>query len=113
MPSLSGIRFMEDGGGGGGEKSRSSSAAKEEAEEDEKEKAEEEGPCQPAGRPNRELHHERAVPALCFGWIAADAIPSSISLRCVSRYGPDPGHDQRVNHFFQRNREIASIRPHA
>ncbi|KYN28054.1 hypothetical protein ALC57_02490 [Trachymyrmex cornetzi] len=65
-------------------------AAVAEEEDEEEEEEEEEGPCQPACRPNR----ARSIgngPALCFGWIAADAIPSSILLRCVSRYGPGPG----------------------
>lgn len=57
-------------------------------EEDEEEK-EEEGPCQPTGR--TELHRESLVRLFVLAGIAADAIPSSISLRCVSRCGPDPG----------------------
>ncbi|TGZ52111.1 Uncharacterized protein DBV15_07709 [Temnothorax longispinosus] len=70
------------------EAAAAATAAAAEEKEDEEEK-EEEGGSLPTDRPNRELHQESG-PALCFGWIAADAIPSSISLRCVSRYGPDP-----------------------
>jgi len=62
----------------------------EEEDEEEKEEEEEEGPCQPASRP-AEPSSTESGPALCFGWIAADAIPSSISFRCVSRYGLGPG----------------------
>lgn len=58
-----------------------------------------------ASRP-AELRRE-VVSALCFGWIAADAIPSSISLRCVSRYGPRPRRDRRKSFFSARPRNRA------
>ncbi|EGI70091.1 hypothetical protein G5I_01134 [Acromyrmex echinatior] len=79
-------------------------AAAEEEEEDEEEEEEEEGPCQPACRPNRASFIGNG-PALCFGWIAADAIPSSILLRCVSRYGPGPGAiEARVVNDLRKNK---------